>query len=157
MDISDPYIFGRPQEYNVKLLLKLILYAISREVFPNREMERMAEEELPARWLTQEAVPSYRTICRFRISDELNSLLNHGFEVFREFLKDNHLIDIYIFVDGTKILADATKYSFVWKKNTVRYDEINRQQIQNLLTDLRQAYGNKMIPESKELAILRER
>ena len=29
-----------------------------------------------------------------------------------------------IFIDGTKILADANKYSFVWKKNTIRYKAI---------------------------------
>jgi hypothetical protein len=36
------------------------------------------------------------------------------------------LIDYVIFVDGTKILADANKYSFVWQKNTIRYSELTQ-------------------------------
>ena len=40
----------------------------------------------------------------------------------------NGLIDEAVcLVDGTKILLTQNKYSFVWKKNTIRYDDLNRQ------------------------------
>ena len=31
-----------------------------------------------------------------------------------------------VFIDGTKILAKANKYSFVWRKNIVRFSELNK-------------------------------
>lgn len=153
MNISSPYIFGRPREYDLGMMLKLLLYATAKKIFFSREIESLAEENLPARWLTQETVPSYRTICRFRISDDLTELINLGFDAIYQFLKKHDLIDDHIFVDGTKILADANKYSFVWKKNTIRYDEMNRHQIDQLLKELRETYGTGMIPNSEKLSL----
>ncbi|POB80821.1 DDE transposase, partial [Vibrio vulnificus] len=93
-----------------------------------------AEENIVARWLTQYQVPSYRTICRFRISDEIETLLDDSLTNLTSVLKQNGLIDEVSFIDGTKILADANKFSFVWKKNTIRFDDMNKSQIQNLLS-----------------------
>ena len=39
------------------------------------------------------------------------------------FLRDAGVIDDVTFIDGTKILADANKYSFVWRKNTYALTE----------------------------------
>ncbi|EJE99655.1 transposase [Liquorilactobacillus mali KCTC 3596 = DSM 20444] len=47
-----------------------------------------------------------------------------------QYLKQNN------FIDGTKILADATKYSFVWCENTVRFNKLNRSAILSLLEEL---------------------
>ena len=47
------------------------------------------------------------------------------------------LKDEAVFIDGTKILANANKYSFVWKKNTIRYDDLNRKKAQALLKDIK--------------------
>ena len=38
------------------------------------------------------------------------------------YLRGRKLIDDAVFIDGTKILANANKFSFVWKKNTVCSD-----------------------------------
>lgn len=67
-------------------------------------------------YLTQGAVPSYRTINRFRVSHKIDAMITDMFTQLRERLLALGLVDDIIFVDGTKILADANKYSFVWKK-----------------------------------------
>lgn len=42
---------------------------------------------------------------------------------FRQSLIDNNLLsDEAIFIDGTKILADANKYSFVWRRSTEKFE-----------------------------------
>lgn len=64
LQINDPYIFGRPRDYDLSMMLKLVLFAYTRSVFSSRKIEQLAEESLPARWLTQERVPTYRTIAR---------------------------------------------------------------------------------------------
>ena len=153
LEIHHPYIFGRPREYDFSMLLKLLLYAYSRGIFTSRPIARFAQENLPARWLTQEQCPSHETICRFRRSDELAEILTDSFDYFVSFLKKQGFIDDKVFIDGTKLLADANKYTFVWKKNTIRYEEMNRQQLVTLLNELYDYYGRASIPEDTRLTV----
>lgn len=136
LDINEVYSSGRPREYDLRAMLKLILFAYSRSVMTSRKIEEFAEENIVARWLTQYQVPSYRTICRFRISDEIESLLNDSLTNLTDVLRQNGLIDEVSFIDGTKILADANKFSFVWKKSVIRFNEMNMTQIKKLLSEI---------------------
>ncbi|WP_252904087.1 transposase, partial [Secundilactobacillus oryzae] len=144
---ANPYTFGRPREYDLASLFKLLLFAYCRGVFSSRRIEQLSKESLPARWLTQESEPSYRTICRFRISDELERLINKGLDKLVDFLRAQNLLDDVTFIDGTKLLADANKYSFVWKKNTIRFDEMNRDAILKLVDELTEAQIAHHVPE----------
>lgn len=153
LQINEPYIFGRPREYNLSAMMKLVLFAYTRETFTSRKIERLAEENLYARWLTQEMVPSYRTIARFCISNDVQELTNKGLDTLTEYLRERNLIDDALFIDGTKILADANKFSFVWKKNTIRFDQMNREKILLMMTELKEAYHVKHIPEGSNLTL----
>ena len=133
------YITGRPREYDSRALLKLVLFSYLRGSYSCRQIERIAKENIYARWLTQELVPSYRTIARFIISDETDNLILSSFDQMRTFLKQNNLIDDAVFIDGTKILANANKYSFVWRKNIERYDELNQLKAQELIKEIKTA------------------
>lgn len=153
LQITEPYIFGRPREYELQAMLKLVLFAYTRSVFSSRKIEQLAEESLPARWLTQETIPSYRTIARFRISKELERLTNKSLAALTEYLRERQMIDEAIFIDGTKILADANKYSFVWKKNTIRFDKMNREKLLALMGELKEAYRAHQLPEGSNLTL----
>lgn len=135
------------------MMLKLVLFAYTRSVFSSRKIEQLAEESLPARWLTQESQPTYRTIARFRESNDLEMLINKGLDHLTAYLRKEQLIDDALFIDGTKILADANKYSFVWKKNTIRFDQMNRGKISVLLLDLKEAHQASYIPEGSNLTL----
>lgn len=134
------------------MLIKLLLFAYARGIFTSRAVETFAQENLQARWLTQEAEPSYRTICRFRVSNEFSEIMSTSFERFVLFLKSQDLIDDTVFIDGTKLLADANKYSFVRQKNTLRYSELNRQQIVKLLNELKSYDRLEHLPEDMVLS-----
>lgn len=153
LQINDPYIFGRPREYDLGAMMKLVLFAYTRETFTSRKIERLAEENLYARWLTQEQIPSYRTIARFCVSNDVEELTQKGLETLTEYLRERNLIDDALFIDGTKILADANKFSFVWKKNTLRFDQMNREKILQMMAELKEAYDVKHIPEGSSLTI----
>lgn len=110
---------GRP-EYPAKMLLKMLLFAYSRKVFAGRKISEMAEENLPMRWLMGNilTIPSYRTVNRFRTGDHSKELIKRLFLTFRNRLNQLELIDdSALFIDGTKILANANKYTFVWRKS----------------------------------------
>ena len=57
--------------------------------------------------------PSYKTINRFRVNPKVDALLESLFTVS---VKQNLIDDKAIFIDGTKIEANANRYTFVWKK-----------------------------------------
>jgi transposase len=153
LQINEPYLFGIPREYDLGAMMKLVLFAYTRETFTSRKIERLAEENLYARWLIQESVPSYRTIARFRISNDVQELTNKGLTQLTEYLRMHNLIDDALLIDGTKILDDANKYSFVWKKNTIRFDQMNREELLLLMTELKEAYAVKQIPEGTSLSL----
>ena len=151
LSVKYHYQFGRPREYNLEALLKLVLLAYSYGIFSSRKIERFARENKHAGWLIAGQIPSYRTICRFRISDELTALTAEGLENLTLFLRKNNMIDNVSFIDGTKILADANKYSFVWKKNTLRFDTLNREKLVELLGELHEANLIGQVPEGSDL------
>lgn len=145
------YQFGRPREYDLAAMLKLVLLAYTYGIFSSRQIEKFARENKPAGWLIADQVPSYRTICRFRISDDLASLTKQSLNNLTLFLRDAGVIDDVTFIDGTKILADANKYSFVWRKNTVRFDKMNRDQLVTILGELHEAKLIGEVPTGSDL------
>lgn len=151
LKITYTYQFGRPREYDLGALLKLVLLAYTYGIFSIRQIERFAHENKPAGWLISDQAPSYRTICRFRVSDDLTKLTEIGLSQLTDFLRKNKLIDDVSFIDGTKILADANKYSFVWKKNTIRFDEMNREKLVGLLGELHEAKIIGEVPAGSDL------
>lgn len=130
--------FGRPQ-YSPLMMLKMMLFAYSRKVFSGRKIQQMAEENIPMKWLIgdPDVVPSYRTINRFRTDPQTTKLIALMYLQFRQSLIDNNLLsDEAIFIDGTKILADANKYSFVWRRSTEKFESKLDQKTRNLFKDL---------------------
>ncbi|WP_245585288.1 IS1182 family transposase [Schleiferilactobacillus shenzhenensis] len=139
MDYQVLYQTGRPREFDPRAMMKLVLFAYLRGNFSCRRIAQFAEENINAMWLTQEQKPSYRTIARFVVSNEAQEILQSSLDSMVQFLKAHGLIDDVSFIDGTKILANANKYSFVWNKNTIRYDELNRTQAEKLIAEIKQA------------------
>lgn len=109
--------------YHPKMMLKILLCAYSQSIFSGRKIEALLHDSIRMKWLAQEHTPSYRTINRFRVHPQMAALLQSAFIQFRVQLESNGLIDSdAIFIDGTKIEANANKYTFVFRKNIDRYE-----------------------------------
>lgn len=112
---------GRPA-YHPRMMMKIILCAYTQSVFSGRKIEALLKDSVRMMWLAQGYEPSYRTINRFRVHPEVKELLRECFVQFRSQLVEEELIDEEaIFIDGTKIEANANKFTFVWRKSTERY------------------------------------
>ncbi|MCE7792990.1 IS1182 family transposase, partial [Salipaludibacillus sp. CUR1] len=108
--------------YHPKMMLKIILCAYTQSVFSGRKIEALLKDSVRMMWLAQGYEPSYRTINRFRIEPDVKDLLRQCFVQFRSQLVQKEVIDNEaIFIDGTKIEANANKFTFVWKKSVQRY------------------------------------
>ena len=104
--------------YHPKMMLKVILYAYTQSVFSGRKIEKLLNDSIRMMWLSQNQKPSYKTINRFRVNPKVDALLESLFIQFHSQCLKQHLIDDQtIFIDGTKVEANANRYTFVWKKS----------------------------------------
>lgn len=127
---------GRPLSHPA-IMLKILLFAYSRQTFSGRKIELMLEENIPMRWLARENHYSYHTINNFRSSSHASELIKQSFVYFSLALKDHDLIkDDAVFIDGTKIEADANKYSFTWKKSVQKYHNSLKEKASALYEEL---------------------
>lgn len=108
--------------YHPRLMMKVILCAYTQSVFSGRKIEALLKDSIRMMWLAQGYEPSYRTINRFRVHQEVKELLRQCFVQFRCQLVQEKLIEEEaIFIDGTKIEANANKFTFVWRKAVEKY------------------------------------
>ncbi|MCD8510641.1 MAG: IS1182 family transposase, partial [Bacillus sp. (in: Bacteria)] len=108
--------------YHPRMMMKVILCAYTQSVFSGRKIEALLKDSIRMMWLAQGYEPSYRTINRFRVHEDVKELLRQCFVQFRCQLVEEKLIEEEaIFIDGTKIEANANKFTFVWRKATEKY------------------------------------
>jgi transposase len=76
--------------------------------------------------------PDHNTINRFR-SEKLKGILKEVFAQVVTMMVEQGLVDIKtIYVDGTKVEANANKYTFVWGKSIKRYKDGIKAQLEGL-------------------------
>ena len=105
-------------EYSPKILTKVLVYGYMRKIISTRKIEQACKENICFMYLLEgQKAPDHNTISRFRskiLSGEA------GQELLRqltEMLMESGQVDLKaVFIDGTKIEANANKYSFVWRK-----------------------------------------
>lgn len=113
---------GRPA-FHPAMLMKMTLFAYTRQVFSGRKIVQMNEEVIPMKWLNQDTYVSYKTINNFRSSKHANNLIKTAFIYFTLLMRENGMIeDDALFIDGTKLEADANLYSFTWKRAIDKYE-----------------------------------
>jgi transposase len=126
--ISDEQLFahytgGGRSSYHPKMMLKVILYSYSQKVYSCRGIEKLLQENIPAMWLAAMQQPDFRTLNDFR-GVRMKGFMDELFEtMIGKLIADNYITMEQYFLDGTKIEADANKYSYVWKKSTLRFEE----------------------------------
>lgn len=127
LDISNlikTYKPGGTSSYHPKLLLKVLVYGYLCNIYSSRKMEQALKENIHFMWLSGMSRPDHNTINRFR-SERLKGELKSIFTQIVLLLEKEGLVSLETtFVDGTKIEANANRYTFVWgraiKKNKER-------------------------------------
>ena len=113
--------------YHPRMMMKIVLCAYTQSVFSGRKIEGLLKDSLRMMWLAQGHEPSYRTINRFRVHPAVAPILKSAFVTFRCHLVEAGEIDQEaIFIDGTKLEANANRYTFVWRKAIEKYSGATR-------------------------------
>ena len=109
---------GRPT-YDREKLLKVVLFAFMEEGYESlRKMQKLCKTDIRFLWLLDgEKAPSHMTIDNF-INQELKGNIEKIFEEINRYIFEKEAVDLqHIYIDGTKITANANRYSWVWKKS----------------------------------------
>lgn len=100
--------------YHPKMLLKVMLYAYMTNIYSSRKIELALRENINFMWLASMTIVDHNTINRFR-SDKLKENFKEIFKQVVLMLASEGLVNLkQIYTDGTKIEAQAGRYTFVW-------------------------------------------
>ena len=117
------YKGGGTSSYHPKMMLKVLVYAYTQRIYSSRQIGKSVRENIHYMWLAGQNQPDFRTINRFR-SSRLKGTIQNVFTQIVLYLLESGLIEFKdYFLDGTKLEANANKYSFVWAKSTGKYKE----------------------------------
>jgi transposase len=149
MDLTNLYkTYSRIRENHATPmeLLKIVIYGYMNGLYSSRPLETACKRDVNFMYLLDgKKAPDHTTIARFK------SL--HFALVAKEILAEvtDNLFELgeisgeTIFIDGTKIEANANKYTFVWKKSTTKHMQKKLQKVADFVAECEELYGIKLI------------
>lgn len=130
--LVDEYQGGGASSYHPRMLLSAIVFAYLSNTYSSRKIEAALKENIHYMWLTGMSTPDHNTINRFR-SSRLKKVIKEIFAQVVTLLVAEGLVSIEeVYTDGTKIEANANKYSFVWGKAIKTQKEKIAKQLEEL-------------------------
>lgn len=127
-----------------------MLYAYMNRLYSSRSIETACRRDINFMFLLEGSpVPDHSTIARFRsihfsaCSNEIMAVVSNLLFELGEISAEN------IFIDGTKIEANANKYTFVWKKTVTKNMSKLLQKIADLVAECEELYGIKIVHNNR--------
>ncbi|MCF0054116.1 IS1182 family transposase [Dyadobacter sp. LJ53] len=115
--------------YHPQMLLKVLVYGYVSNIYSSRKLEAACKESIYFMFLSSMSYPDHNTINRFR-GIRLKDALRTIFEQVVLLLAQEGLLSIEeVYTDGTKIEANANKYTFVWRKAIATNKEKMKKQL----------------------------
>lgn len=121
-------------QYPPSMMLGLLIYSYATGTFSSRKIENLTYENLAVRFLTGDTHPDHDSICTFR--RENKELLENAFHRILQCAALTQILkvgDITVAIDGTKILANASKHGAVSHGHAIEQMKLLEEQIAELL------------------------
>lgn len=144
LDFSQLYkSYGRVwRKYDPVMMFKLVVYGYIRKYYSCRDLENACRRDICFMWLLNGcSVPDSATFARFqneRLTPVMEKLF---FQLVEKLYALGEISFSNIFVDGTKIEANASKYSFVWKRAVEKLSSKLSVKAQSKITDIQNKYS----------------
>ena len=137
-------------ETSPRNLFKALVYGYMNGIYSSRKLEQACRRDVNFMYLLQrEKAPDHSTIARFR-SERLSGVMEEMFDQLVNLLaEDGELSLESVFIDGTKLEANANRYSFVWKKSTQKNEAKMQAKMKEELPELAAAFGVRFRVEEK--------
>ncbi|TWH46689.1 IS1182 family transposase [Sporomusa sp. KB1] len=149
-------------EKSPKRLFKILVYGYMNGIYSSRKLEQSCRRDVNFMYLLgREKAPDHATIARFR-SERLAEVVDDLFTQLVLLLADAGELSLSsAFIDGTKLEANANRYSFVWKKSTQKNEEKLQEKMKAQLPVLAAEFGLRFpvgqTIKAKDLKKLRKR
>lgn len=155
------YKGGGTSSNHPKMMLKVMVYAYTQKLYSSRQISKALRENIHFMWLSGNNKPDFRTINRFRTSI-MKGIIDEVFKSVLELLIEEGLVKLEnYFLDGTKIEANANRYTYVWKKNVQRHKANLELKTKELLAEIERcndaenrSYGDRDLEEMGNEAAL---
>ena len=129
------------KRYNSEILLKLILFAFMEYGYASvRKIEKLCKTDIRIMWLLQGVpAPSHMTIENF-MNETLLGSIEDIFAEINGYIFSKEKVDFeHIYIDGTKIVANANKNSYVWKKSCIKNRNKTFEKITLILNEINES------------------
>jgi transposase len=126
------YKGGGTSSHHPRMLLKIIVYGYLCNIFSSRKLEEATQQNIHFMWLAAMSKPDHNTINRFRserLKDEIRTIFT---QIVLLLEKEGFVSLETCFVDGTKLEANANRYTFVWGKAIKKSKERMAKQLEEL-------------------------
>ena len=149
MDLSELYAtYDRPRKNQAtpRQMFKIMVYAAMNRIFSSREVETSCKRDINFMFLLEGSpAPDHATIARFLSLHLASCSKNLMAEVTEALSSMGEISGKTIFIDGTKIEANANKYTFVWKKAVTKHQARLFEKITALVSECEAAFGIKAV------------
>ena len=122
-------------QYPPSMMLGLLIYCYTTGTFSSRKIEQLTHDSVAVRYLCAQHHPDHDSICKFR--RENMALLESSFHQVLECAARTNFLkvgNITLAVDGTKILANASKHSAVSHGHATGQMQLLAEEISQLMT-----------------------
>jgi len=141
--IERTYKGGGTSSYHPRDLIKILIYSYIRNLYSSRKIEQALGENVHFMWLSGCIQPDHNTISNFR-SGKLKGKFKKIFnQVVVLLAQQGYLTMKDIYVDGTKIEANANRYTFVWSKSIKNSRERINKQLKELWRYVETVYAEE--------------
>lgn len=152
------YKGGGTSSFHPRMMLKVWVYGYIAKVHSCRTLAKALRENIPFMWLSGRQTPDFRTLNMFR-SSRMKGIIEDVFKQVVMYCVEKEFIDLAVlYVDGTKIQANANRHKAVWKKNTERYKERVLEVANEVLKQVElinetenQKFGQQDLPECRRI------
>jgi len=129
-------------ERSPKSLFKIVIYGRMNGIYSSRKIEQACRRDVNFMYLLgREPAPDHATIARF-CSERLTNVVEELFSQLIALLAQAGELSLsQVFIDGTKLEANANRYSFVWKKSTQKGEAKMQEKMKTELPKLAKQFG----------------
>lgn len=149
--IEKQYSINGQHAYDPRMLLKVLVYGYSSGIRSSRKLADRLKEDVVFMWLSGRQEPDFRTISDFR-KDKLGSFK----KIFEQALQTCFSLGLArvgkVSIDGTKILANASRNKAIYRKQLIQRKEFIKQKVEEIIKEAEELdkqedelYGNTTI------------
>ena len=153
MDLSElynTYERVRKNQASPRQLFKIMVYAAMNGIFSSRDIETACKRDINFMFLLEGMpAPDHATLARF-ISLHLSACSKNILAEVTSLLRELGEISAKtVFIDGTKIEANANKYTFVWKKAVSKSQAKLFEKVSSFVSECEEMYGLKVVYQDR--------